>query len=211
MVTQSKKKKNFVGLCTLAQFHDIIIMQTEGDDMVTLGDVLSAGENWKPTDVDLQLVADILKEVATRHDVEDAGIADSLSKRLLIVADHLATDITKLKIYYTVTRSRAKDRLNDVKQSAIDEKSDAGKERVALGDLKFRELRDEYKKAELLATHLEIKYKQLISHHYSFKDTARRLANLKFANTSGSDSEKSEDFNMGGGGHAAATDEADKF
>ena len=211
MTTLRKQKKNLVGLCTLAAFHDIIIVQTEGDEMVTLGDVLSAGENWKPTDVDLQLVTDILEEVKTRHDVDDAGIADSLSKRLLIVADHLATDITKLKIYYTVTRSRAKDRLNDVKQSAIDEKSDAGKERVALGDLKFRELRDEYKKAELLATHLEIKYKQLISHHYSFKDTARRLANLKFANTSGSDSEKGEDFSMGGGTHAAASDDKDSF
>lgn len=171
--------------------------------MSTLGDITAVNSGWTPAGIDLKIVEDILKEVISRHDVSDADIADSLSKRLLIVADHLSEDITRLKLYHLTIRSRAKDRFNDVKQSAIDEKSDAGKERVALCDVKFRELRDEYKKAELLYTHLEIKYKELISHHYSFKDTARRLANLKFSNTSGSDSERREDFTFGSGAPTA--------
>lgn len=165
--------------------------------MSTLGHLIDGMKDWTPLSIDLKLVDDVIKEVSTRSDVSDADIADSLSKRLLIVADHLSEDVTRLKLYYTSTRSRAKDRFNDVKHSAVDEKSDAGKERVALCDAKFRELRDEYKKADLLVTHLEIKYRQLVSYHYSFKDTARRLSNLKFATTSGSDTERHESFEMG--------------
>lgn len=166
--------------------------------MSTLESLVGGMEKWSPLSIDLKQVDDIIKEVSTRSDVSDADIADSLSKRLLIAADHLADDITRLKVYFTTVRSRAKDRFNDVKQSAVDEKSDAGKERVALCDSKFRELRDEYKKAELLVTHLEIKYRQLVSYHYSFKDTARRLSNLKFATSSGSDTGRHESFDMGG-------------
>lgn len=160
--------------------------------MVTLGDEIGYSENWSPLDIDLKLVKDVLNEVNLKHDVDDAAVADALSKKVLVVADHLSSDLTRLRMFYTAIRSKAKDRLNDVKQSAIDEKSDAAKERVALCDPDFRKLRDEYKKAELLVSHLEIKYKELISYHYSFKDTARRLSGLKSATTGGSDSAKEE-------------------
>lgn len=162
--------------------------------MSTLGEQIKYDGAWNPESINLKAVEDILNEVRVHHDVQDPSIADSLAKRLLITADHLSDDVTKVKIYYTRTRSKAKDRMNDVKQSAIDEKSDAGKERVALCDPTFRELRDEYKKAELLMTHLEIKYKELISFHYVFKDTAKRLAGLSYAGSQSSDTEKREDF-----------------
>lgn len=165
--------------------------------MTTLGEQIGFNDKWSPLSIDLDAVKKILEEVNSRHDVQDPTVADSLSKRILIIADHLSNDLTRTKLYYTTTRSKAKDRLNDVKQSAIEEKSDAGKERVALADPKFRELRDEYKKAELLMTHLEIKYKELISYHYSFKDTARRLSGLWQAGSSASDSEKKEEFATG--------------
>jgi hypothetical protein len=71
---------------------------------------------------------------------------------------------------------------------------------VASCDVKYRELRDEYKKAELLFTHLEVKYRELVSHHYSFKDTARRLANMRLPVAPDSDSERHEEFNFGNGG-----------
>lgn len=165
--------------------------------MTTLGEQIGYGDKWSPLSIDLEAVKKILEEVIQRNDVQDPNVADSLSKRLLIIADHLSDDLTRLKIYYTSTRSRAKDRFNDIKQSAIDEKSDAGKERVALCDANFRELRDEYKKAELLVEHLTIKYRELVSYHYSFKDTARRLSGLWQAGSGSSDSEKKEDFATG--------------
>ena len=176
--------------------------------MTTLGEQVGYNDKWSPLSIELDAVKKILDEVLQRHDVQDATIADSLSKRLLIVADHLSNDLTKIKIYYTSTRSKAKDRFNDVKQSAIDEKSDAGKERVALCDTAFRELRDEYKKAELLMSHLEIKYRELLSYHYSFKDTARRLSGLYQAGSSVSDSEKKEDFATGDFPLTGTTDQA---
>ena len=166
--------------------------------MHTLNDEIGYNNAWSPLSIDLKLVADTLKEVAARHDVSDPETADSFSKRVLGVADHLLTDLTKLKLYYVDIRSKAKDRLNDVKCSAIDEKSEAGKERVALCDAEFKRLRDEYKKAEQLMIYLEIKYKELISYHYSFKDTARRLSGQKMATSGGSDSER-EDSNFGAG------------
>jgi hypothetical protein len=162
--------------------------------MSTLGEQIKYEEKWNPESIDLTAVTAILKEVEARHDIQDATAAASLSTRLLIVADHLSGDMTKLKIYFTKTRCRAKDRFNDVKQSAIDEKSDAGKERVALCDVTFRGMRDEYKKAELLVTHLEIKYRELLAHHYDFRDAARRLSGLTLAGGGGSDSERREDF-----------------
>lgn len=164
--------------------------------MHTLGEELNYSENWTPLSINLKLVKDILNECVTKHDIQDAGEADSMAKRILIVADSLSDDLTKTNMYYVAIRSRAKDRFNDVKQSAIDEKSDAGKERIALCDVAFRSLRDEYKKAELLVTHLQIKYRELLSYHYSFKDTSRRLSGLKFATASGSDSEAPNQFNI---------------
>ena len=166
--------------------------------MHTLKDEIGYGQSWSPLDIDLKLISDTLKEVSVRHDVQDPDVADSFSKKVLGVADHLLTDLTKLKLYYVEMRSKAKDRLNDVKCSVIDEKSEAGKERVALCDPEFRKLRDEYKKAEQLMIYLEIKYKELISYHYSFKDTARRLGGLRAATTGGSDSER-DDPNFGVG------------
>jgi hypothetical protein len=165
--------------------------------MSTLGQDIGYSDKWNPETIDLKVVQDILKEVGLRHDVSEPELADSLSKRLLIVADHLASDLTRLKLYYTAVRSKAKDRFNDVKQAAIDEKSDAGKERIALCDEKFRELRDEYKKAELLVGHLEIKYRELISYHYSFKDTARRLSGIRSATNGGSDTDRNDPFEIG--------------
>lgn len=157
--------------------------------MNTLGEEIGYSENWNPLDINLEVVKKMLNEVTQKHDIQDAGEADSLAKRILVTADSLANDLTKIRLYFVAIRTKAKDRFNDIKQSAIDEKSDAGKERVALCDPEFRKMRDEYKKAELLVTHLEIKYRELMSYHYSFKDTARRLAGLKFATASGSDSE----------------------
>jgi len=182
--------------------------------MNTLGEQVGYGKEWSPLEIDLKLVNDILKEVIQKHDVQDPGVADSLSKRLLTVADHLSSDLTKLKIYYVSTRSRAKDRLNDVKNSCIDEKSDAGKERVALCDLEFRKQRDEYKKAELLMGHLEIKYRELMSFHYSFKDTARRLAGMNMATSGGSESDKHDIFNVSDiplSGESQAKEEKEPF
>lgn len=164
--------------------------------MHTLNDEIGYGKAWSPLEIDLKLISDTLKEVNMRHDVSDANVADSFSKKVLGVADHLLTDVTKLKLYYIASRSLAKDRLNDVKNSVIDEKSDAGKERVALCDPEFRKLRDEYKKAEQLVEYLEIKYKELISYHYSFKDTARRLGGQLNATSGGSDSGR-EDSSFG--------------
>lgn len=166
--------------------------------MHTLNDEIGYNKEWSPLAIDLKLVSDTLKEVRLRHDVQDPDVADSFSKKVLGVADHLLTDLTKLKLYYVEMRSKAKDRLNDVKCSAIDEKSEAGKERVGLCDAEFKRLRDEYKKAEQLMVYLEIKYKELISYHYSFKDTARRLSGQRGATTGQSDSER-EDSNFGVG------------
>lgn len=164
--------------------------------MNTLGEQVGYGKEWSPLEIDLKLVNDILKEVIQKHDVSAPEVADSLSKRLLTVADHLSDDLTKLKIHYVTTRSKAKDRLSDVKNSCIDEKSDAGKERVALCDLEFRKYRDEYKKAELLVDHLTIKYRELMGFHYSFKDTARRLAGMNMATSGGSDSDRHDNFDL---------------
>jgi hypothetical protein len=160
--------------------------------MHTLNDEIGYTKEWSPLSIDLKLVSDTLKEVALRNDVADPDIADSFSKKVLAVADHLLSDLTRLKLYYVSTRSNAKDRLNDVKCSVIDEKSEAGKERVALCDTEFKRLRDEYKKAEQLMIYLEIKYKELISYHYSFKDTARRLSGQRGATTGQSDSERED-------------------
>ncbi|MGI0059774.1 MAG: hypothetical protein ACREBJ_08390 [Nitrosotalea sp.] len=165
------------------------ILGITGDyKMVTLGDEIGYGKDWSPLKIDIELVQKTIKEASALHEVDDPNTADAFSKKVLTVADHLSADLTRLRMYYTSLRSEAKDRFNDVKQSAVDEKSDAGKERVALCDTEFRRLRDEYKKAELLVSHLEIKYKELISYHYSFKETARRLSGLKSATGSGSDS-----------------------
>lgn len=164
--------------------------------MTTLGNELGFSENWSPLDINIESVKKMLAEVTQKHDVADPNEADSLSKRILAVADTLSTDLTKLRLYFVAIRTKAKDRFNDVKQSAIDEKSDAGKERVALCDVEFRKMRDEYKKAELLVTHLEIKFRELMSYHYSFKDTARRLSGLKFATSGSSDSSLKEEFGL---------------
>jgi len=164
--------------------------------MTTLGDQVRYEDKWNPEGINLQPMVDILKEVVQRHDVQDAGVADSLAKRLLIVADDLLDHITKIKIYYEKTRSAAKDHLNDVALAA-NAKSDAAATRIGEADSKYREMRNEYRKAELLFTHLEGKHRELISFHYLFRDTARRLSGMAFTGNSGSDSDRRDDETFG--------------
>ncbi|MGH9426477.1 MAG: hypothetical protein ACRD2L_09265, partial [Terriglobia bacterium] len=66
--------------------------------------------------------------------------------------------------------------------------------RVADADHAFRELRDEYKKAELLVGYLELKYRELFALHYDFRDRTRRLSGLSSAANAGSGTERHEDF-----------------
>ena len=161
--------------------------------MSTLRDELNYSKEWSPLDIDMKLIIDTLREAEVKREVEDPNIADAFSRKSLAVADHLSTDLTKLRMYFVETKSKAIDLLNDLKCAVIDEKSDAGKERVALCDPKYRQLRDEYQKAEQIVKYLELKYNDLISYHYSFKDAARRLSGIKAATSNGSDSERRDE------------------
>ncbi|MGH9428315.1 MAG: hypothetical protein ACRD2L_18680, partial [Terriglobia bacterium] len=99
--------------------------------MSTLGDITKNDGSWTPESIDLLSVENIIKEAKQKHDTQDIEAAASLSTRLLTYADHLSDDLMKLKLYFTTTRLKAKDRFNDVAIGAITEKSDAARARVA--------------------------------------------------------------------------------
>lgn len=160
--------------------------------MSTIEEKLGYKTGWTPDKIDLTPLEAIIKEANTQHDTGSVAVADSLAKRLLLMADHISDDLTRSRIYASIIENQAADKLNDVAASAIDLKTDVAKKRVGERNPEYRSLRDESSKASLLVGYLEAKYKELFALHYDFRNTAKRLAELSMGGRSGSDSDRTD-------------------